>query len=71
MLGEHWDRFEAFEFLVLTANFTSLRDQTMERLREHGLLPSSRSEQKRVVFSYIASADNLESCAAPLHVSDE
>ena len=62
MLREAWGSFVAVEFLVLTANFTTIREQTMDRLSKHGLLPDSMDGQKQVVFTYHKSKNNLASC---------
>ena len=59
VLGDDaWSSFKAVEFLVVTANFTTIREQTMERLSEYGL----EDGKKKVVFTYLKQKGNLESC---------
>eukprot|EP00966_Prymnesium_polylepis_P107742 2494332-Prymnesium_polylepis.1 len=65
-LAERWDDFESVEFLVLTANFTTLRDQNSNRLADEGLLAPSGEDgiednRKEVCFAYTATAENLKS----------
>ena len=62
-----WSSFNVVEFLVVTANFTTIREQTMERLSEHGLLPDSEDGQKKVVFTYLKSKDSLTACVWKLN----